>query len=484
MIKGHRTFYRTPRRRCAVASTTLLLALCVLSVATPAAHSQTTSRTQTRPTSQTSRRTRQGDSSAQTPDALLNSLPPALREHGRRLLNERDDEERAHLAEKLAKENAAEASDFLLAVLDTESAAGVRRAIIDYLGKYDHTRVRSMLRVRAMTDADAGVAVLALDRLRALQTQDLRALLTERMEKARRGTDEKSLRLLEAEQERWISLVRGVALPAFLRVVPPVFSLKQTDQFVRVLAFGDFGTGSEEQKKLAAAMLHVNQATPFDFGLTLGDNFYQEGMTSPTDPRWKTWWDEMYAPLGIKFYATLGNHDWYGADSPAAEILYTQRSRTWNMPAPYYTFTAGAAQFFALDTNEISDAQLRWLTNELDASRAHWKIVYGHHPIFSVAPRGDSQKLIGKLLPVLKGRADIYLTGHEHNLQHLKPEGNLHFFIVGGGGQKLDKLTTGGRALFARRDYGFSVLEVNQQQLKIRFIGTDGNQLYEYALQK
>lgn len=454
----------------------------------PAAHSQTESRTTSRTppprqTAQAGLQIGQVDSTRAS-DALLNSLPPALRERGRKLLDEPDKEKRAHLAEKLAKENAAEAADFLLAVLDTETAANVRRAIIDYLGKYDHARVRSMLRAHALTDADAGVAILALDRLRALQTQDLRALLTARTEKARRGTDEKSLRLLEAEQERWISLVRGVALPAFMRVVPPVFSLKQTDQPIRVLAFGDFGTGSDEQRKLAAAMLRVHQATPFDFGLTLGDNFYGEGMLSPLDARWHTWWEDLYAPLGIEFYATLGNHDWYGADSPAAEILYTQQSRTWNMPAPYYTFTSGSAQFFALDTNEVSDAQLRWLANELSVSRARWKIVYGHHPIISDAPRGDNQTLKEKLLPILKGRADVYLTGHEHNLQHLKPEGNLHFFIVGGGGQKLDKFTASECTLFARRDYGFSVLEANQNQLKIRFIGADGNQLYEYALQK
>src|SRR4029079_11116706 len=165
-------------------------------------------------------------------------------------------------------------------------------------------------------------------------------------------------------------------LPAFMRVTPPIFSLKGESQSIRVLAFGDFGNGSVEQKQVAAAMRKFHVQTPFDFGVTLGDNFYGSGLESVTDSRLKTWWDELYDPMGIKFYATLGNHDWGFADSPAAEILYSKQSPSWRMPAPYYTFTAGAVQFFALDTNEVSEAQLLWLRDELAKSRAHWKLVY------------------------------------------------------------------------------------------------------------
>ena len=59
--------------------------------------------------------------------------------------------------------------------------------------------------------------------------------------------------------------------------------------------------------------MEPNKAS-FDFGITLGDNFYSIGMESPEDLRWQTQWEKMYGPLGIPFYATLGNHDWgFGA---------------------------------------------------------------------------------------------------------------------------------------------------------------------------
>src|SRR5262249_57118817 len=63
--------------------------------------------------------------------------------------------------------------------------------------------------------------------------------------------------------------------------------------------------------------------SPFDIGITVGDNFYPVGMESLKDPRWQTWWEDMYGPLKIVFYPVLGNHDWYDFDSPAAQILYS-----------------------------------------------------------------------------------------------------------------------------------------------------------------
>ena len=69
-------------------------------------------------------------------------------------------------------------------------------------------------------------------------------------------------------------------------------------------------------------------------------------------------------------HAKLGNHDWNQPNGPAAEILFTRESASWRMPAAYYTFTAGPVQFFALDPDVISGAQLLWLTAELERMRA------------------------------------------------------------------------------------------------------------------
>ena len=400
------------------------------------------------------------------------------------MLNQSDDRRRAQLAAGLARNKPAELTEFLFAVLAAEQAVSVRLAIVDTLGRYSSPRIHDELRRLAASDTEVRISLLALERLRWLLTEDARDLLSKRLELARRGGDQAAISRLQAEQERWISLVKGTMLPGFLRVPPARFSLKQTDQPIRVLAFGDFGTGSSSQKQVAAAMAEWHRKTPFDFAITLGDNFYSAGMSSPTDPRWKILWDELYDPLGIKFYATLGNHDWVMSDSPAAEILYSDRSPSWRMPSPYYTFTAGQVQFFALDTNEISDAQLAWLDGEIKKSTSKWKIVYGHHPIYSDGEHGDSAVLAEKLLPLLRNRVDVYLAGHDHILDHLKREGGVEFFVSGGAGAGLYKVTPRARSLFVESRNGFSVVEADSRALTLRFIGADSKALYEYSIKK
>lgn len=417
-------------------------------------------------------------------DTRLEKLPPALREAGQAILSQTDERQRARLAGDLARKDAAGAMEFLLSLLASDTSALVRTAIVDRLGRHSHTQVRQALERCALSDANTDVALLAIERLRAQQAQELSKLVTQRLEKERAKGDDAALRKLAQEQERWISLTRGTMLPAFLRVPPPQFSLKPEDKTIRVLAFGDFGNGSSNQKQVAAAMQKFHRQTPFDFAVTLGDNFYSYGMESTSDPRWKTWWDELYDPLGIQFYATLGNHDWGFADSPAAEILYARQSPSWRMPAPYYTFTAGPVQFFAMDTNEVSEAQLLWLRDELAKSRARWKLVYGHHPIYSDGAHLNNPGLIRRLLPVLKGKADVYLAGHDHDLQHLKEDGGVHFFVAGGGGAGLRPPKPGPRSLFAKDAHAFCVLDVDDKQMKVRFIDTALSQLYEATLSK
>ena len=151
------------------------------------------------------------------------------------------------------------------------------------------------------------------------------------------------------------------------------------------------------------------------------------------------------------------------------------------MPAAYYTFEAGPVQFFALDTDIISEPQLRWLVEQLDASRAAWKVVYGHHPIYSEGQHEDNNQKIAQLLPVLKDRADVYIAGHDHDMQHLKPEGRLHFFVAGSAG-KLRTIEPGPRSLFARSANGFAVIEADARTLTVTFVEADLTSPYTYTI--
>jgi len=372
----------------------------------------------------------------------------------------------------------------LLERADKDPDAAIRRVILNRLARLRLPAVRESLERHAAGDPDVGVALLALERLRVQQAQELGQLFEKRLALARSQKDEKALEALVAEDQRWVTFARGATLPAFMQQAPPVFQAVPAKPSVRVLAFGDSGQEGPNQRKVAAAAATYHRKKPFDLGVTLGDNFVPDGVTSPADPRWKEGWEEIYGPLGIPFFAATGNHDWGFADSPAGEILYSRQSPSWRMPALYYSFTAGPAQFFVLATQAMSETQLRWLDRELARSSARWKIVYGHHPIYSYGTHGDTPQLQQSLLPLLKNRVAVYLVGHEHIVQHLKPEGGVHFLVAAAAGQSARPAKSGPLTLFTDSFYGFTALEIDAQRIKATFVDTEGKVRYETEIKE
>jgi len=425
-------------------------------------------------------------------DAILSRVPAAYRDEAKSLLTataQQQSDLQAGSDEGLAgwviaglAQNRAAAS-FLLSQLEKEPSPKLRADILQFMRLYwqTHPEARAILEGRAASDSDVGVSLVALDVLRSIRMDALGKVLETRLAAAKSAGDSAGIKSLGLEEEQWSSLKQKILLPAFLRVPPAVFSVRPVEKAVRVLAFGDFGTGSPEQIRLAATMVAYSKKNPFDLGITLGDNFYPLGMVSTNDPRWQSQWEQLYGPLRITFYPCFGSHDWY-QDSPAAEILYSQRSPDWNFPAPYYTFTAGPVQFFALNTSDVSQEQLSWLDEAITKSQARWKIVYGHNPIY--AANADSPALVEKLLPILKDRVDVYISGHRHNLEAMRAEAGIHFFVTGGGGAPLDSLKPDQRALFAEHSNGFTVLEANRERVKISFIDADGHELYSETIGK
>jgi hypothetical protein len=231
----------------------------------------------------------------------------------------------------------------------------------------------------------------------------------------------------------------------------------------------------------------MGQAQPFDFGLTFGDNFYPNGMRGVDDPRWRDWWETLYSPLGVVFYPTMGNHEYYSDDGAAAELAY--HSPTWHFPAPYYTFTAGPVQFFAVDTTELSEAQVLWLDQAISSSPARWKVVYGHHPIFAPERNARAANYLPymqeRLWPLLRGRVDAYLCGHQHAMAHMAAQDGVHFFMSGGGGAELGRVNNKAPGTeFAESKFGFLTLEADGTQMKIAIFDTDGKRFDSEVVKK
>jgi len=124
---------------------------------------------------------------------------------------------------------------------------------------------------------------------------------------------------------------------------------------VRFAIIGDSGTGDRRQYEVGAQMTKAMEIFPFEFVIMLGDNIY--GSERPQDFIKK--FEKPYEGLltqKIPFYASLGNHD-----DPTQRFY-----KPFNMNGErFYTFKKGDARFFALDSNYMDQAQLKWLEEQL-----------------------------------------------------------------------------------------------------------------------
>ena len=233
---------------------------------------------------------------------------------------------------------------------------------------------------------------------------------------------------------------------------------------------GDFGTGSREQYQLAEQMAKLHTRFKYELVALVGDNMY--GSDRPQDFRKK--FEIPYKPLldaGVKFYASLGNHD-------AREQRYY---KLFNMDGKlYYTFSPTAnVRFFALETTYPTPEQFTWLETALKASNDNWKIVFFHHPLYSSGDRhGSDIRLREALEPLfLTHNVSVVLTGHDHFYERVKPQKGITYFVADSGGQlrvgNIDR-TSGITAKGFDTDLVFMAAEISGDEMYFNAVSRRG----------
>jgi hypothetical protein len=179
-------------------------------------------------------------------------------------------------------------ADYVISIIEKEPLASIRAIAIRDRSKtpylHRNPNIRPLLERMAANDPDARVATQAAIELRNFAMADMQVRVNSIYDRTLASADTAQTKMLPALldlQEDVILSQRGLLLPRFMRVPPPVFTAAPTDKPVRVLAFGDFGTGKEQQSKVSAAIRAYHAKLPFSLGITLGDNFYPQGLNSP-----------------------------------------------------------------------------------------------------------------------------------------------------------------------------------------------------------
>ncbi|QDG50323.1 hypothetical protein FIV42_06120 [Persicimonas caeni] len=301
-------------------------------------------------------------------------------------------------------------------------------------------------------------------------------------------------------------------------------------QVTRFIVMGDTGEGNPEQLRVAqGAQARCDRAGGCDGFLMLGDNIYDTGPESATDPQFTTKVDEPYRGLKLgpppadgepdnrermPIYVSLGNHDLGGAglnrDLIQHYIDYAAQNDWFYFPSAWWEKKVGNVHLMALETNSLAylgtkyDDHGQMVEGVLSSTDARWTIAFGHHPYRSDGQHGNAgsyEGIPGDLTinggefrkwidEFVCNRVDFYLSGHDHNRQWFNSVPDIptwpfweddtrpcnSWFAVSGAGAKLRGMKDRDNDLaFGEATLGFLFMEFHENKVVAEYCDADGN---------
>lgn len=275
-------------------------------------------------------------------------------------------------------------------------------------------------------------------------------------------------------RRRWLQLL----IPALLTLAAagplPASGGGGSPSRLHLLAVADTGSGDARQQAVADQMAAVHRRRPVDLVVLGGDNIYPDGNLSRIEATFTRPYRQLLA-AGVPFHAVLGNHD-IRTGNGDPQVAF----QPFGMAGRWYTVRRGPVELFMLDTNMNTpwQHQLPWLRKALERSTAPWKVVVGHHPIYSSGFYGDDPAAIARLTPLFKRYGvQLYINGHEHHYERSQPLEGTTYLVVGGGGATLRSVVPDAHAARAVSVHSFAELSASDHELEIVGWDATGRQI-------
>jgi len=252
----------------------------------------------------------------------------------------------------------------------------------------------------------------------------------------------------------------------------------KTDK-VGFIVYGDTRSNPDIHKKIAN---HFKSFSP-EFILHTGD-LVSKGS------RYQVWDREFFTPMSnvideIPLFPILGNHEEKSDNYFNYFILPDNKN--------YYAFESGPVFILALDYHyqKSSDAQYKFAQQALESSKAPWKIVMVHVPMFNLGGHfsGWGHKYY---LPLFhKTGVDLVIAGHSHIYERFypiapknNPSSSITHITTGGGGAPLaTSLSHPSLAAHARTNH-FLYIEATSSNLTGRCFNIYGQELDRFEIKK
>jgi len=189
------------------------------------------------------------------------------------------------------------------------------------------------------------------------------------------------------------------------------------------------------------------------------------------------WWDAELSDQLVRFIAERVHHE---DTFTVSRILHLARRSGRAVDEEL------VRQAIAASVPEDWEAQVAWLDGLLARSTADWKIVYGHHPLYGHEPsRGHQRSMIARLEPVLVARGvDLYVAGHDHVTDVMKPIRGVHH-VTSGGGAGNDHpypIDDTDESYYVESGGGFTLYRVSAERLVVEVVDPEGKTAFELVV--
>jgi acid phosphatase type 7 len=218
-----------------------------------------------------------------------------------------------------------------------------------------------------------------------------------------------------------------------------------------VWAVGDAATPTSGARAVARM---IRRARPDRF-LYLGD-VYDQG----TRAEFRDHYDPLYGPLAEITDPTPGNHEWANRRSGYYPYWRAQKGKR---QAPYTSTRVAGWDLVSLNSEAAhgrGSRQLGWLRRLLGRRPGDCRIAFLHRPRYTAGAYAGAGGDIATLWNALRGRARAVLSGHDHNMQRLRPVGRLVQYVSGAGGQVRYRLNRKHPRLAFGNDSRFGALRI------------------------
>ncbi len=249
---------------------------------------------------------------------------------------------------------------------------------------------------------------------------------------------------------------------------------------VRFIAYGDSRSNPRVHRVVAGRFLeHEPEFVLHTGDLVLAGKDYGQ------------WLQQFFEPVRgvadqVPFFAVPGNHE----EDLKNYLAYfpMKGSNRW------YSFDAGPVHVLAIDYHfeKETHEQFKFAKNDLLESKAPWKVVFLHNPIFNFGGHSSSWGHQHYLPLFHEAKVDIVFAGHSHFYERFRPVAPTNppsawavtAITTGGGGAELNRVLPHPAQAFGVSTNHFVAVEASRDRLVAKAIRVDGAEIDQFEIRK